>query len=220
MIYFRKTLQLTGLLSRERWGQPLSPHMHRRCLFQSADVRLEKDSIRLGRSPSFTKHLPAINTSFSIVFLWWWLSSLQIASATGSIIDVAAELLIHIDRNAVTPIRPAILLFNQTQILTLHPQRTITYHFVDDPTVLRTKRAMRRWRLTDSIAQANKRLPKKRAIIFWKNRGATTSAVRTPAWINVDHSLNARKRGYSSTIGKRTIANSEVTGNGIASKIQ
>ena len=32
------------------------------------------------------------------------------AKATGSMMDAAAELLIHIDRNAVTPIRPAILL--------------------------------------------------------------------------------------------------------------
>lgn len=180
-IYPRKTLQLTVLLSRECWEQLLSPQTRRLSLFQPADVRLEKDSIRLGRSHSFTKRLPVINTGFSVVCLPWWLSSLQIASATGSIIDVAAELLIHIDRNAVTPIRPAILLFNQTRIPTLYRQRTITYHFVDDPTVLRTKRAMRRWRLTDSIAQANKRLPKKRAMIFWKNRGATSSAVRIPA---------------------------------------
>ena len=42
------------------------------------------------------------------------------------------------------------------------------YHFADVPTSVRTNRAMRRWRLTDSTAYANDMLPKNSVMISLK----------------------------------------------------
>jgi hypothetical protein len=61
-------------------------------------------------------------------------------------------------------------------------------------------------------------LPKAIAIISVKYRDATTSAVRTPAYMKKRFFRSRSTDGF--TIGKRNNGNKEVTAKGIASEIQ
>ena len=136
--------------------------------------------------------------------------------------DVAAELLIHIERNAVTDIRPAIDLFYEDYLISKIFEIQTNYHFVDVPTILNTNNATLRCKFTDSTAYASDKLPKKSAAISVKYDSATCRDFKIPAYTKKKTRtiIVFTKSIKIYTIGKNSSGNRDVSGNGMTSEIQ